>query len=187
MNDHWEAKSPWIRDPSELPNNKIAAFGMLKRTEKRLLRNSKHAEMHSSQIQDMAERVVARKLTQDEIDSYKGPVFYLSHHGILKPDSKSTPCRIVFNSITTFKGQVLNNYWVKGSDLLNNPLGIFIRFRENNIAMTADIKKMYQAVRISEQDQHTHRFFWNDTDISRDADTYIVTLVSFTVDVQGIL
>ena len=182
MNDHWEANYPWVRDPNELPNNKIAAFGMLKRTEKRLLRNSKHAEMHSLQIQDLA-----RKLTQDEIDSYKGPVFYLSHHGILKPDSESTPSRIVFNSFTTSKGQVLNNYWAKGPDLLNNLLGSFIRFRENNIAMTADINKMYHAVRISEQDQHTHRFFWRDMDISRDPDTYIVTLVSFTVDVPGIL
>ena len=58
MNDHWKAKYPWIRYPNELPNNKIDAFGMLKSTERRLLRNSKHAEMYSSLIQDLVEKGV---------------------------------------------------------------------------------------------------------------------------------
>ena len=31
--------------------------------------------MYSSQIQDTVKKGVALKLTQDEIDSYKGPVF----------------------------------------------------------------------------------------------------------------
>ena len=48
--------------------------------------------MYSSQIQDVVEGGVVQKITQDEIDSYKGPVFYLSYHEILKPDSESTPC-----------------------------------------------------------------------------------------------
>ena len=45
--------------------------------------------------------------------------------------------------------------------------------------MTADVKKTYHAVRVSEQDQYTHRFLWRDMDISRDPDTYIVTSISF--------
>ena len=88
MNGHKGSKIPCIRDPKELPNNKIAAFGKLKSTE----RNSNHAEMYSSQIQDMVEGGVVQKIMQVEIDSYKGPVFYLSYHEILKPDSESTPC-----------------------------------------------------------------------------------------------
>lgn len=36
MNDYWEAKYPWIRDSKELPNNRIATFGMLENTERRL-------------------------------------------------------------------------------------------------------------------------------------------------------
>ena len=125
MNDHWEAKYPWIRDPKELPNNRMAAFRMLKSNEKRLSRNTKHAETYSLHIQDMVERGVARKL-ELELDTYEGPTFYLSHHEVLKPDSESTPCRIVFSSSANFKGHVLNDYCPKGLDILNNLLGILI-------------------------------------------------------------
>ena len=100
----------------------MAAFGMLKSTEKRLSRNPKHAETYSLQIQDMVERGAAQKLSQAELDTYEGPTFYLSHHEVLKPDSESTPCRIVFNSSAKFKGHVLNDYWAKGPDMLNNLL-----------------------------------------------------------------
>ena len=135
MNDHWEAKYPWIRDSKELPNNRIVTFGMLKSTERRLWRNSKHVEIYSSQIQDRVKTGVAGKLTQEEIDSYKGPVLYLSHHETLKPDSELTLCRIVFNWSASFKGDVLNSYWEKWPNLFSNLLEILIRIRENNLVM----------------------------------------------------
>ena len=129
----------------------------------------------------MVERGVARKLSQAQaaLDIYEGPKFYLSHHEVLKPDSESTPCRIVFNLSVNFKGHVLSDYRAKGPDMLNTLLEILIRFRENQIAMTGYIKKMDHAVKISEQDQHTHRFLWRDMDSTRNPDTYVVTPISF--------
>ena len=38
---------------------------------------------------------------------------------------------------------------------------------------------MNHAVKISEQDQYTHRFLWRDMDTTRNPDTYVVTPVSF--------
>ena len=69
--------------------------------------------------------------------------------------SESVPCHIVFNSSANFKGHVLNDYWAKGPNLLNNLLAILICLQENSVALTADIKKMYHSVKITEQDQHT--------------------------------
>ena len=82
----------------------------------------------------MIARGVARKLSQEELQRYKGPIHYISHHEVLKPDSKSTPVRIVFNSSANYMGHVLNEYWAKGSDLLNELLGILIRFREEDVS-----------------------------------------------------
>ena len=124
-------------------------------------------------------RNVARKLSKEELTNYTGPTHYIAHHEVLKPESKSTPVRIVFNSSANYMGHVLNEYWAKGPDLLNNLLGVLIRFRENRVAFIGDIKKMYHTVKTSELDQHTHRFLWRDMDSTREPDTYIIQRVSF--------
>ena len=94
----WIAEYPWIRDPKDLLDNKKVAFAKLISTERRLAKNSEHAKVYKEQIQGMVNRGVARKLTKTELRNYKGPIHYISHHEVLKPDSKSTPVRIVFNS-----------------------------------------------------------------------------------------
>ncbi|XP_068758047.1 uncharacterized protein [Montipora capricornis] len=175
----WLTEYPWIRDPAQLPDNKRAAMGMLISTEKRLAKNKEHANVYQKQIEDMIEREVARKLSQTELKNYKGPIHYISHHEVLKPDSKSTPVRIVFNSSARYMGHMLNDYWAKGPHLLNDLLGVLIRFRENNIAMIGDIKKMYHTVKIKTIEQHTHRFLWRDMDTGRPPDTYVIQRVSF--------
>lgn len=177
--DHWVAQYPWVRDPRELPDNREVALKMLKDTEKRLQRDGSHLQMYKEQINDMLQRGVARKLTQTELDEYDGPVHYLSHHAVLKPESASTPCRIVFNSSARYQGHSLNDYWAKGPDLMNNMLGILLRFREGPVAFVGDIRKMYHAVKISIIDQHTHRFLWHDMPTNCEPSTYVMTSVSF--------
>ena len=175
----WIAHYPWKRDPHELPNNYSAALAMLKSTEKRLKKNESHAALYNEQIEDMLQRGVARKLTEYELKAYAGPVFYVSHHDVMKPESISTPCRIVFNSSAKFLNHTLNDYWVKGPDLLNNMLGILLRFRENKVAVAGDVRKMYHSVNISEVDQHTHRFLWRGMDENKKPDVYMMMAVSF--------
>ena len=81
----------------------------------------------------------SRKLTKKEIEEWKGPIHYISHHAIIRPEKRSTPIRIVFNSSATYNGHTLNNYWYKGPDLLNSLFGVTLRFRENPVAIVGDI------------------------------------------------
>ena len=177
--NRWIAEYPWIKDPQNLPDNRKVAFAKLITTEKRLRRNPEHAKVYDNQIKDMVTRGVARKLSKKELTLYKGPVHYIGHHEVLKPDSKSTPVRIVFNSSVNYMGHILNEYWAKGPDLLNNLLRVLIRFRENKVAFIGDIKKMYHTVKMTELDQRTHRFLWRDMDSTREPDTYIMLRVLF--------
>lgn len=155
LDNRWIAEYPWVKDPSALPDNRQVALAMLISTEKRLLKNPQHAKVYDVQVKYMVARDVARKLSKEEINGYKGPVYYISHHEVLKPDSKSTPVRIVFNSSVKYMGHVLNEYWAKGPDLLNNLVGVLIRFRENQVALMGDIRKMYHTVKTKPIDQHT--------------------------------
>ena len=129
-------------------------------------------------MDDMVKRKVARKLSENEINSYAGPVHYISHHAVTK-DSSSTPVRIVFNSSANYKGHVLNDYWAKGPDaFINNLLGVLMRFREDYVALYGDIRKMYNSVFTSEFDQHCHRYLWRDCDSTKNPDTYVITRVN---------
>ncbi len=56
---------------------------------------SEYCSKYKEQMRDMVSREVAQKLTMREVESYEGPVFYLPHHEIHKPESQSTPLRIV--------------------------------------------------------------------------------------------
>ena len=127
----------------------------------------------------MVNRGVARKLTKAELKNYRGPIHYISHHEVLKPDSKSTPARIVFNSSAKYMGHVLNEYWAKGPDLLNKILAVLLRFREYEVAFIGGIKKMYHTVATNALDQHTNRFLWRDMEITREPDIYVIQRVSF--------
>ena len=176
---HWEVTYPWLRKPSSLENNRCVAESMLKSTEKRLLKDTELTITYQAQIVDMIDRNVAIKLTEEQLRNYTGPLQYLSHHEVIKKDSASTPCRIVFNSSAKYKGVSLNDCWAKGPDVMNNMLGILIRFREGKYAIAGDIKKMYHSVHLSQLDQHMHRFLWRDLNLSKQMDTYIMTRVCF--------
>ena len=135
----WVAAYPWIKEPKLLTNNRSIAAAILRSTERRLLRNSEQAALYSRQIQDMLDRGAARKVTEEELSRYKGTKFYIAHHAVLKPESKSTPCRIVFNSSAKYAGLSLNDCLAKGPSLLNMLLGVLLRFRQGKIGFIGDI------------------------------------------------
>ena len=102
------------------------AYATLKSTEKRLKKNSLHAETYKRQMDDMLARKVAREVSAEELNEYQGPRFYISHRDVLKPGSSSTAMRIVFNSSAKVNGASLNDCLAKGPSLLNNIMGILL-------------------------------------------------------------
>ena len=53
-------------------------------------------------LEDLLDGSVARKLSEEEIQKWFGPLFYISHLAVVKPKSNSTPVRIVFNSTQVY-------------------------------------------------------------------------------------
>lgn len=175
----WTMNYPWKKDPKQLPNNYTQVVKKMETTERRLRSKPDYAESYNSQITEMEEMRFSRKLTKKEIEEWDGPVHYISHHAVIRPEKKSTPLRIVFNSSATFEGHCLNDYWYKGPDLLNNLFGVVLRFRENPIAISGDISKMYHMVSIPPTDQHVHRFVWRNCETEREPDIFVKTVLTF--------
>lgn len=83
----------------------------------------------------MEEMKFSNKRTGTEKKDSMGPVHYIAHHAVVHPKKKSTLIRIMFNSSASFKGHILNDYWYKGPDLLNNIFVVVLQFRENAVAI----------------------------------------------------
>ena len=131
-------------------------------------------------MNDMFRRKAARKVSEEELSCYKGPKYYIAQHAVLKSDSKSTPWRIMFNSSAKYQGLSLNEYYAKGPSLVNQLLGILIRFTTERYAFVGDISKMFHSIGISLQDQMTHLFLWRDLQLNREPRAYAMTAVNFS-------
>ena len=76
----WTATYPWIRSPSDLPDNRSVAVAILKSTEIRLLKDSSIAKQYQEQMEEMVMNGVARKMQANDLGLYDGPEYYISLH-----------------------------------------------------------------------------------------------------------
>ncbi|GFW38567.1 DUF1758 domain-containing protein [Trichonephila clavipes] len=104
---------------------------------------------HMEQLSDESEPIVS---------------YYMPHHGVLHPNSRSTPLRTIFDaSCSTSTGESLNSIFANGGVIQDDLFAILLRFRKNKIALTSDIKKMFRMVFIDESQRDLLRIVWKDS------------------------
>ena len=94
--------------------------------------------------------------------SEDGPSYYLPHFGVPKADGSGV--RIVFDAAAEHKGKCLNDAVISGPPLQNALPEVLIRFREGEIAWSADIQAMFSRIRLPAWDRRYHRFLWPEED-----------------------
>ncbi|KAK3749297.1 hypothetical protein QZH41_007559 [Actinostola sp. cb2023] len=179
LNGRYSIGLPWKRNKHLLPNNYVLAEKRLFSLEKSLLKNSKKAEMYNDAITEYERNGWARRLTNQELSTVRTPVYYLPHHGVYRPEKKSTPLRVVFDPASPYQGVSLNSLLHKGPCLIGNLLGVLLRFREEPIAFVGDISKMFLQILLPDEDTHVHRFLWRDLDLTRKPTVYALQRVTF--------
>ena len=70
--------------------------------------------------------------------------------------------RRVCNAAAKYQGVALNDKLLSGPDLLQCLIGIIIRFREHQIALSADIEAMFLQVAVPNDNSRCLRFPWRD-------------------------
>ena len=61
---------------------------------------------------------------------------------------------------------------------MNNVIGILLRWREEQVALVGDIRKMFHSIHLKPLEQHCHRFLWRDLETDREPDVYVMTRVN---------
>ena len=149
---------PFVRDPHCLPNNRHTVIKMAEKQENRLIKSG-HLERYNKEFQKYLDRGAAVKLTEQELEEYKGPINYISHHGVIQ-DSVTTPLRIVTNSSLKNGTFSLNECLARGPNSLNSMLGITLRFRCHEEGMVFDLTKAYNALKTGPIERNLRRFVW---------------------------
>ena len=169
VNGHYQLGLPWKHNTVNLPNNREFAMGRLRYLKKRFQRNPDLFEKYKDTIDGYVSSGYARKVPCEEQEAMKDvPVWYLPHHPVFHPQ-KPGKIRVVVDCAAKFKGTSLNDQLLQGPDLTNGLVGVLIRFRQEPVAMVADVEGMFHQVRVAPEDcQALRLLWWPDDDLSKE-------------------
>jgi hypothetical protein len=158
VNDHYEFCLPFRNQFPALPNNQTLALQRLKSLHKKLTLNPQFHEEYRQFMAILLEKGYAEEVPMDELDRSDGKTWYLPHHGVYHP--KKQKLRIVFDCSAKYRGVSLNDVLLQGPDLTTSLVSVLLKFRQEPVAVMADIEKMFYQVNVSRDDRDCLRFYW---------------------------
>ena len=164
---------PWRKDPATLPNNLALAQSRLNYLQRRLTKDDDLHQAYTKSVQDYIDKGFARPVTSDELR--RDRAWYIPHHAVINPN-KPGKTRVVFDCAAKYRGVSLNDNLLNGPDLVNSLVGVLIRFRQERVAMIADVEAMFHQVLVREEDSNYLRFlWWENGDMSQPPVPYCMT------------
>ena len=154
----YEAGLLWKSDNLVVPNSYGLAMSRFLSLEKKMAKEPHYAERYRQNVQDILKKGFAELCREVKTTSI---CWYLPHFGVINPN-KPAKLRIVHDAAAKVSGVSLNSLLLTGPDLLQPLFDILLRFREEKIALTADIREMFPQVKIIETDRDAQRFLWRD-------------------------
>ena len=158
VNGHNEVDLLW-KENADLPNNIWLAEKQLYQLNKKFSKNPELEQKDEETLEkDLKSGYVKKTIQVKEQPDEK--ISFLPHHPVTN-ENKPGKVRRVANASSVFQGQSLNSNLLNGPDLQSNLTGVILRFRENKIALSADIEQMFMQVKVAPEDRKFLRFLWN--------------------------
>ena len=85
------------------------------------------------------------------------PRYYIPLH---VDNRKPGKWRICHDALSKVNGVCLNDQLLSGPDFMNNLVGVLMRFRRHEVAISADIKGFFHHIYVDEKDVEAFRFWW---------------------------
>ena len=100
----------------------------------------------------------ASAIPSKEVPPPPGRSWYLPHFATYHNTKRTI--RVVFDSSCEFGGNSSNKVLLSGPDLMNNLIGVLMRFRKENIAVMCDIEQMFHSYYVDPPHRDFLRFLW---------------------------
>jgi hypothetical protein len=161
----YEIQLPWIPDQVPLMSkNRGIAMQRLYWLLQKFKTNPKMEEIYGKQIQDWYDAGFIEEVpmtTLDELDEANEPYCVLPHHVVLKPESKTTPYRVVLDGAAHEQGKgSLNDTLETGPNLLPNLKRITMRFRFGKTYYMSDISRAFFQLQLCKIDARRLYMYW---------------------------
>ena len=167
VNGHYSVEMLWKSEDPWLPDNRQIAEARLQSLKRKLERDENFHRKYRDFMDNLFSKGYARKLTAEESERRSRRTWYLPHHGVFHPQKKDK-IRVVFDAAALHDGVSLNNQLHQGPDLTNSLLGVLLRFRQDPVALVADIERMLNQVKVPTEDADALRFlWWEDSSLER--------------------
>ena len=153
-NGHYAVLLPFCDQELVMPNNKQQAVKRLMGL-KRFIRDNKFFLDYKKYMNDLLEKGYARRCNETPT----GKTWYIPHHAVYHP-SVPGKIRVIFDCSAEFEGRSINKELLPGPDLTNQIVSILIRYREEKVAVMADVKSMYYQIQVPENQQTYLKFLW---------------------------
>ena len=148
---HYEVALPWRNTQPNLPNNQPLAKHRLKLLRRRLLKDQEILLNYSSFIDDLLKNGHARRVPGDRLDHPVGAVWYLPHQPVLNA-KKPGKVSVVFDCAAKHRGTSLRDQQLQRPDQTNSLVGVLTRFRQEPVALMANVESMFHQIRVSPND-----------------------------------
>ena len=113
-------------------------------------KNPTFHEEYKECMEDMINNDYAEEVPPEDT-SLEGCKWFIPHHGVYHPQKQKL--RVVFDCSARYGGTSLNEQLLQGPDLTSTLIGVLTRFRQNSVALLADIKAVFYQVRVPKCDR----------------------------------
>ena len=156
---HYETVIPFKQNPPCLPDNREMAEQRLHSLRRRLERDPQLMVKYKAEMEDLLAKGYAEEVSDPQVHQGESTKWYLPHHPVLNPN-KPDKVRIVFDCAARYGGISLNDQVHQGPDFTNKLVGVLLRFRQEKVAVMADIESMFHQVRVTPSCRDVLRFLW---------------------------
>ena len=161
-----------------LPNNYSMALQRRLAEERKLQKNPQLMEIYNAKFRELLDLEFFREANERDMKGYWPNVWYLPISLVVNENKNPPKARLVYDASCSYKGESLNQNLLKGPDLLVNILQPLIKMRMNEIAFTADVKSMFNMVKICKRDQQAQRVLYRES-ADKPMKTYISNVMLF--------
>ncbi|XP_066302034.1 uncharacterized protein [Branchiostoma lanceolatum] len=177
-NGHYQVPLPFKNGRPKLPNNKQVALQRAQHLKRKMMRNESFQQEYTRFMEKIIDKGYAEKVPTEQLQAKDGQVWYVPHHGVYHPQKGKI--RVVFDCAASYAGTSLNKELLQGPDLTNTLLGVLTRFRQEPVALMADIEAMFSQVKVPSEDRDYQRFmWWPEGDINEMLEEYRMTVHVF--------